>query len=70
MKTLIQRDTCTPNVHNSILYNNQYTEITEVSINRWIWWIYIYTHRVEYYSEKEWKSAVCNNVDRPREYYA
>lgn len=31
-------------------------------------WMY-YTP-VEYYSEKEQKSAFCNNVDRPREYYA
>ena len=31
---------------------------------------YIYTHPGEYCSEKEQKCAFCNNVDRPREYYA
>ena len=40
-------------------------------------YMYIYTYTQTYIHiqwttqpEKEWKSAICNNVDRPREYYA
>ena len=39
------------------------------STDEWIenMW-YIYT--MEYYHQKEWNLAICNNMDRARQYYA
>ena len=65
MQTLIQWDTCTPNVHNSIFtITNIQKQLKYPLIDEYDG--HIYTHRVEYYSEKEQKSAICNNVDRQR----
>ena len=35
-KPLIQKDTCAPNVHSSIIYSSQDMEATQVSTNRWM----------------------------------
>ena len=51
MKTLIRKDTGTPNVHSSTIHNNQDVEATLISINRWMDKndvIHMYT--MEYYS--------------------
>ena len=44
-KTLLRKDTCTPNVHSSTIYKSQDMEATEEWIKK-MW--YIYT--MEYYS--------------------
>ena len=36
MKALIWKDTCTPNVHSSSVYNSQDMKATEMSIDRWM----------------------------------
>ena len=48
-------------------------EAAQVSINRQMdEEMVVYTYTMEYYSaiKKQWNSAICNNVDGPREYYA
>ena len=41
------------------------------SIDEWIKKMW-YIHKMEYYSDikAEWHSAICSNMDGPREYYA
>jgi len=54
-----------PNVHSSIIYNNQDMEATLVSLSRWI-----HKEPVTYIcngiltsQKKEWKVAICNHMD-------
>ena len=63
-------------VYTSIIYNIQYMAATQVSIDRtdeWIkemWYIHIHMHSgILLNPKKEWSSAICSNMDGPREYY-
>ena len=70
-----------PYVYSSIIYNSQDMEAAQVCIHRWMdkedmvcTHTQTHTHTQEYYSaikkNKEWTSALCNNMDGAREYNA
>ena len=67
-KTLIQKDTCTPYIHSSTTHNSQDMEtkypLTDGLIKMW----YIYTMAYSSVIKKEWNSAICSNMDGPRDY--
>ena len=61
-----------PYVHCSIICNSQDMEATMVSTDRWIDKkdvVYI-NKGVLLSHKKEWDLTICNNMSRPREYYA
>ena len=61
-----------PSVHSSTIYNSQDMEAIQVPINRRMDKedvVYIY-NGVLLNHKKEWNSAICSNMDGPREYYA
>ena len=70
-KTLIQEDTCTPMLIVELFTIAKIWKQSKcLSTYEWIkkMW-YIQTHSGLLLShKKEWNSAVCNNVDRPRGY--
>ena len=60
-----------PNVHSSTIYNSQDMEATQVPINRRIDKedvVHIHNGKLPILN-KERNSAICSNVDGPREYY-
>ena len=58
-------------VYWSVIYNRQTVEAAQVS-NTWVDKEDVCVCVIEYYSaiKSEWNSAVCNNMDRTREYNA
>ena len=57
------------NVHNSTIYNSQDMEATYMSIDRWMDkedMVRIY-NRILLSHKKEWNSAICSNMDGPRD---
>ena len=66
-----------PNVHSSIIYNNQGVEAIQMHIKRRMnkesmlhIYTHTHTHTMEYHSAwKEWNSAIGSSMDGPREYY-
>lgn len=70
MKMLIQN--LYLNVHSRIIYTSQNVKATRVSINGWIdKEDEVYMHNeILLGHRKEWKYAIFNNVDGPREYCA
>ena len=70
-----------PNIHSSTTYSNEDKEQPKgPSRDDWIrmaWgvWVHIYTYNTHrhsgiVFSHKEPNSAICSNMDAPREYYA
>ena len=64
-ETRIERDTCTPNVHRSTVYNSQDMEVTQMSISRWMdKEVVVHIHNgilLNYKKEHIWVSS--NEVD-------
>ena len=69
-----------PNIQSSIIFSSQNKEATQMTMNRWmdkdVACRYIDTHTHTYIyngillsHKKEWISAICTNVDWPKEYY-
>ena len=54
------------------MYNSQDMEATQVPINRWLAYknVAYICNEILLNNEKEWNTAICSNVDGPREYYA
>ena len=71
MKALIHKDTCTPMFTAALLTIAKMWKQPKCSpTDEWIkkmWYTY---NRILFDHQKECNSAVCNNVDGPREYYA
>ena len=60
-----------PSVHSSTIYNSQDMEATQVSISRWTDKediVYVY-NGILLSHKKEWNSAICSNMDGPRDYH-
>ena len=61
------------NVHISTIYNSQDMEADYVSIHRWMYKedvVQTHTHNEILISyKKEWDNAICNNMDRNRDYH-
>ena len=53
-----------PNIHCSLaIYNSQDTEVSKMSLDRWIkkiWYIYAMIHQPK---KKEWNNAIFSNKD-------
>ena len=57
-----------PYVHCNIIYNTQDTEPIEVFTDRWMDEKEVtHTYRILLSNKKEWKLAICNNMDGPNE---
>ena len=76
MKTLVRKANMYPNVHSSTIYNSQDMETTPNAYQQ-IWKDVIYVIEIYIYiyngillsHKKEWNTAICSNMDRPREYH-
>ena len=71
MKTVTQKISAGLHVHNSIIYNSQDIEATQVSIDGWMDKEIVYIHTMEWYSVmKKTNSTICNNMNKPWRHYA
>ena len=70
-KTLIQKDTWTPKVHRSTVYDSQDNEATQMSINRWTDKedMVLKYNGILRDCKKEWNNAVFSNIDEPKDYH-
>ena len=59
-----------PYIQCSIIYSSQDIEAAYVHINRWTDKDVIYTQWNTTQPLKEWNTAICNNMDGPRQYCA
>ena len=59
-----------PNVHSSTIYNSQDMVAAQIPINRWVDKIVVYIcNEILLSHRKEWNTAICSNMDGPKEYY-
>ena len=73
METLIQKDTCTPNVHSSPVYNSQDVEAMQVFINTGMdkeAVVHIHKHTLYSAAKKEQNFAIYSTMDQLGRHYA
>ena len=61
-----------PYLHNITIYDSQDMEATEMSIDRWMD-TEVVVHRyngILLSHQKEWKNAICSNMNRPGDYHS
>ena len=59
-----------PSVHCNTIYNNQDTEETYISIDRWMHKDVIHKYNeILLHHKKEQNNAICSNMDGPKDYH-